>query len=223
MKVLDALFMFRGIGLCSNIYVFWTPGKKVVMIDTGNGASENSISEMFKKYSIPLRRIEYIFLTHSHEDHISGVKEVLLYSNPIIVAHENTFSHLERLIGKLDTSRLVRAVDGQVIKTEYGSFRIIYTPGHTLDSICILNEDLKALFTGDTVFTGGFYGRTDLPTGDLTQMRKSLSRLLSIKVKYMFPGHGPYLKGEDSIRKNISEALSAASMEESENEYPVII
>ncbi len=223
MKILDNLFMFRGVGLCSNIYVFWAPRKSVVMIDTGNGAPENSISKMFKKYSIPIKRVKYVFLTHSHEDHISGVKEILEYSNPMIIAHENTFRHLERLIEKLDPSRLMKVTDGQVVETEYGRFKIIYTPGHTLDSICILNEDLKALFTGDTVFTGGFYGRTDLPTGDLTQMKKSLNRLLSVKAKYMFPGHGPYLEGEDLIRENINEALSAASMEESEDEYPIII
>jgi rhodanese-related sulfurtransferase len=47
----------------------------------------------------------------------------------------------------------------------------IHTPGHTLDSMCLLLED--RLFTGDTLLIGGT-GRTDLPTGDPDALYDSL-------------------------------------------------
>ena len=46
-----------------------------------------------------------------------------------------------------------------------------------------------ALFTGDTLFAHG-YGRTDLPGGDFSALRRSLRRLLHLAGDFrVFPGH----------------------------------
>ena len=43
--------------------------------------------------------------------------------------------------------------------------RVLHTPGHTEGSVCLLDPDAGLLFSGDTLFAGG-WGRVDLPGGD---------------------------------------------------------
>lgn len=64
--------------------------------------------------------------------------------------------------------------------------KVIKTPGHTSDSLCFLYK--KILFSGDTLFHDGF-GRTDLPTGNEEEMKKSLKLLKTIKYNTLCPGH----------------------------------
>jgi glyoxylase-like metal-dependent hydrolase (beta-lactamase superfamily II) len=49
--------------------------------------------------------------------------------------------------------------------------QVLYTPGHTSDSMCLVAED--RVFTGDTLLIGAT-GRTDLPTGDPEALYDSL-------------------------------------------------
>ena len=65
---------------------------------------------------------------------------------------------------------------------------MIQTPGHTPGSVCLLVND--TMFSGDTLFAGSC-GRTDLPGGDWSAMKKSLARLSSLENNYwVLPGHG---------------------------------
>ena len=68
--------------------------------------------------------------------------------------------------------------------------KVIATPGHTEGSVCYYDEELKILFSGDTLFKGTC-GRVDLPTGNARSMRDSLHRLRDLipdDVKVL-PGH----------------------------------
>jgi glyoxylase-like metal-dependent hydrolase (beta-lactamase superfamily II) len=72
-----------------------------------------------------------------------------------------------------------------------GPFTVIHTPGHTPGSVCYYDEDAGVLFSGDTLFRGG-YGRTDLPGGNRATLEKSLALLLSMDGGIaVCPGHGP--------------------------------
>ena len=70
-------------------------------------------------------------------------------------------------------------------------FKVLQTPGHTIGSICFYFEEDKILVAGDTLFFTGF-GRTDLPTGSMAQLKKSLERLLLTLPEdvIVLPGHG---------------------------------
>ena len=64
------------------------------------------------------------------------------------------------------------------------------TPGHTPGSVCLLDEEHKAIFTGDTLFANS-YGRTDFPGGSDDEMRASLTRLLHMDRELtVYSGHG---------------------------------
>ena len=68
--------------------------------------------------------------------------------------------------------------------------RVLHTPGHTEGSVCLLDEDDGLLFSGDTLFAGG-WGRVDLPGGDEAAMVASLARLTGLEDHIgVFPGHG---------------------------------
>jgi glyoxylase-like metal-dependent hydrolase (beta-lactamase superfamily II) len=67
---------------------------------------------------------------------------------------------------------------------------VLHTPGHTEGSVCLLAEDERLLFTGDTLFAGS-WGRTDLPGGSADQMVDSLTRLSAMATDFkVLPGHG---------------------------------
>jgi len=70
------------------------------------------------------------------------------------------------------------------------NFQLIHTPGHTPGSICLYNEKESLLFSGDTLFNGG-YGRTDLPGGSTAQLIASLEKLNRLPSgTLVYPGHG---------------------------------
>eukprot|EP00766_Chilomastix_caulleryi_P006829 gnl/Chilomastix_caulleri/957.p1 GENE.gnl/Chilomastix_caulleri/957~~gnl/Chilomastix_caulleri/957.p1 ORF type:complete len:119 (+),score=27.40 gnl/Chilomastix_caulleri/957:321-677(+) len=73
----------------------------------------------------------------------------------------------------------VDIVDGQNIKFGEYKFKVIHTPGHSPGSCCFYEESQKVLISGDTLFNGGI-GRTDLPGGSSSEIRKSISKLQTI-------------------------------------------
>lgn len=81
--------------------------------------------------------------------------------------------------------------DGEEITIAGMTFRLIATPGHTKGSCCYYFEEDKLLISGDTLFQESV-GRTDLPTGSMSTLVRSVKeKLLSLPedVK-VYPGHG---------------------------------
>ena len=81
--------------------------------------------------------------------------------------------------------------DGQEEILAGFSVTVLHTPGHTSGSCCYWLKEEGVCMSGDTVFCGSC-GRTDLPTGSMSQMRDSLHRLFEIlpEETQIFPGHG---------------------------------
>ena len=193
---LKEIYLIQGIGLCSNTYII--NRGKLTLIDCGNGSSVNNIKPYLDKLSI--KNVEQVILTHNHPDHTGGLKEILRCFKPKIFIHKLDF----RLPFLSDKSLISFVEDNNIISIGEGELKVLHTPGHTAGSLCIYEEKDRILFSGDTVFPGGFFGRTDLPTGDSKSLINSLKRLTSLDAEFLLAGH------EEPVFKNAKKHIEAS-------------
>ena len=85
-----------------------------------------------------------ILITHHHDDHISGIKNILEYVDVPV------YSPSPSIIG---TTNVVS--DNLDLKLKFVTMKVISTPGHTLDHVIYYNKTNKSLFSGDTLFRLG--------------------------------------------------------------------
>ena len=123
-------------------------------------------------------KLKYIINTHNHSDHTAGNTELRSMFNAKIVAHR-----LSR------TNADVQVDDGDIIQIGSIPVKVIHTPGHTPDGICLLIDNQK-LLTGDTLFVGEC-GRTDMPEGNSKDMYDSLfNKIVALNDDVeVYPGH----------------------------------
>lgn len=141
-----------------------------------------------------------IILTHGHFDHIMAVNELRsLYNiNVYAGADEEALlmeDDLNRSGGMLHQPYVTKAdvllEDNREIEIAGIRIRTLFTPGHTAGSVCYYLFDENVLLSGDTLFFGNV-GRTDLPTGNHSQLVASIrDRLIGLPGDTkVLPGHG---------------------------------
>jgi hydroxyacylglutathione hydrolase len=130
------------------------------------------------------RRLLYVLNTHGHYDHIAANNELKArFDTCLAVGEHDAHTLLDpelNLSVMVDRPYISVAPDlllkeGDRIPFENKNLEIIYTPGHTVGSICIQIGDI--LFSGDTLFFHSI-GRTDLPTGSFSDLEKSIRNKL---------------------------------------------
>ena len=86
-----------------------------------------------------------------------------------------------------------RLNEGDIISVGEAKLRVIHTPGHTVGSMCLYCPEEKVLFSGDTLFANGSYGRSDLPTGSFDEIVETMgTKFVDIPDDVVvLPGHGP--------------------------------
>jgi hydroxyacylglutathione hydrolase len=139
--------------------------------------------------------IETIVLTHCHYDHIAHVHEIARMCDARICIHAFDAPGLNddaRNLSMHFGARMMPIVPAYTLGEgdRMGDCIVIHTPGHTPGSICLYDEANRILISGDTVFSGGGFGRTDLPGGSFAQLRESVERLSVLDVEELYPGHG---------------------------------
>lgn len=144
-------------------------------------------------------KIKLILLTHSHFDHIGGVKQLadktggkaeIALSEKEIPYLNNPLFNLSKYFNSVlpDTIKADIALhDGDRLTLGDSIIKVISTPGHTCGSVCFVCDD--KIFSGDTLFYMS-HGRTDFPTGNESEMLASLRRLADLPGNYtVYPGH----------------------------------
>jgi hydroxyacylglutathione hydrolase len=147
-------------------------------------------------------KLEYIINTHSHFDHVLGNAQVAAATGAKIIQHK--ISPLEKQI-PVD--------DGETIKLGKIQIRVLHTPGHSKDSICLVANG-ELVFTGDTLFVGNC-GRTDLPGSDPVEMYHSLlDKVAKLDESLIvYPGHdyGPTPTSTIDAQKKTNYVLQPRS------------
>ena len=202
-ETLKGVHLIIGEGLCSNIYVI---GKyRATMIDAGVGNRMNPVLPQLEQIGIKPENIESIIVTHAHHDHAMGVFLVLEKANPKVYVHEKDTRYIATRLG----DHLVKVKEGDVIETELWPLEVYWTPGHTEGSMSLYNRERKILFSGDTVFQDGYYGRYDGESGSFDEIVDSLRKLHGLDVEFLLSGHGPPVLKDGN--KHIDMALNQAT------------
>ena len=137
--------------------------------------------------------IEDIFITHHHKDHTSGVKGIL-NAFPEVNIHSPS--------AQIENTRFVLR-DGDEVNSCLNTFRIIKTPGHTLDHIIYYDQNNSVLFCGDTLFRLGC-GRVF--EGTLNEMFKSLKKINKLsKNTIIYCGHEYTISNLNFLEKTLSK------------------
>jgi len=213
------IFLLEGYGLSSNIFVL---GKDIItLVDTGVGNAPNRITPKLIGIGLKPENIQNVVLTHAHPDHVGGLLEIAKFG-PKIFIHPNELKLLENAFQRKIAAFLKQSnsaatkrsaftfvENDETITAEGCVLRVIHTPGHTSGSVCLYDEANWILFSGDTVFPEGSFGRTDLPTGDPKAMAASLKCLSKLKVESLLPGHEDPVVREAA--RHIRLAAEAAS------------
>ncbi len=166
----------------SNAYLILGDWNKLddinALIDTG---SDGFIQRHIRRINTGVGKVqvEKIVLTHTHFDHIGGVAELQkLYDCQVL-----SYSRYE------DSQRTM--VDGDILHLGDSYFEVIYSPGHSSDSVCLYNKSNGVLFSGDTQIrintTGGSY---------TPEFINTIRRLAQLSITVIYPGHG------DPLREN---------------------
>ena len=146
---------------------------------------------------------KYIINTHGHGDHTAGNDDIKEFFNAKIVAH------------KTARTKDISVTDGDTLKLGKTIIKVIHTPGHTPDGICLLTDG--KLLTGDTLFIGEC-GRTDMPGASPEAMYGSLLNKLSKlddKIE-VYPGHdyGPKPSSTIGEEKKTNYTLEKRTLKE---------
>ncbi len=121
-------------------------------------------------------KIVYIIGTHGHGDHTGGIAALKRETGAAVVMHTSS-------PGSADVS----VADGDTLKLGKLELKIIHTPGHTSDSMCILAGD--KLVTGDTLFVGKV-GGTQADQAAKIEHDSLFNKLMKLDDSIeVYPGH----------------------------------
>lgn len=192
-----------------NCYIYKDPlSENSILIDPGGKCDE--LIKFIKDNDL---KVNYIFLTHAHYDHIKSLEEIANILQVEVVLHQDEYPilideqlNLSKFLGKeciknYNSMKFLKVKDLDILYCGNQKIFVLHTPGHTKGSICLYIKD-KYLFTGDTLFCGSV-GRTDFPTGSIDDLENSLKRIFSLPHNIQFfPGHNNSCVLEDELEHN---------------------
>ncbi|WP_299145604.1 MBL fold metallo-hydrolase [uncultured Tateyamaria sp.] len=147
------------------------------------------------------RRITHIFVTHSHLDHAPLARPLSQATGAPVLAFGGATAGRSAVMSQLAQAGLndggegidtdfvpdQTVQDGQVIACDDWALRVIHTPGHLGNHICLAWGDI--CFTADHVM-GWASSLVSPPDGDLTDFMASCARLAQEQWRVFYPGHG---------------------------------
>ena len=189
--------------------------KMNILIDSGINQNYGVLKKYLKEIGIDISDLSLVINTHEHVDHF-GANRYLQNKVPI-----TTHRYAATKIVSADDEVLLCRAHGHNLKgyhvhlwlenmniIDLGNWflKIFHTPGHTSGSICIYEPRKKILISGDTVFANGTISEIS-SSGSYGEYINSLSRLNTMKIDLLLPGHGKIsMNVEEDIKKAMNNA-----------------
>ena len=154
-------------------YVLGELANNVYLVQKGNECLivDPACNFEFIKNIIGDLKLVGILVTHYHFDHIGALNELKKHYNVSIFDNTNDLNTLDNF-----------------------DFEIIHNPGHSSDSVSFYFKEEDCMFVGDFIFKRTI-GRTDLETGNMKEMLKSLETIKKYSDDILiYPGHGDITK-----------------------------
>ena len=164
------------------------------VIDTG---SDDFILKEIESTNTGLGKVavDKVILTHNHFDHMGGAQHL-----------KKKFQC--KVYAKIFTDDIVDEIlnDGEEIRIADRLFTIIYTPGHSTDSICLYCKEDQVLFSGDTQLQI----RDSTATYD-EGFVEAIKKLSLLPIKVIYPGHGDPIiaNAEKMIQDSLAVVLKS--------------
>jgi glyoxylase-like metal-dependent hydrolase (beta-lactamase superfamily II) len=144
-------------------------------------------------------KVRHILVTHTHEDHSPGAAPLKSATGAPLLGQTTTHRHWQDPTFAPD--RVLRHAD-RVTAAAGATLRVIHTPGHASNHLCLLLEEEGILFTGDHIMEGTT-PVIDPPDGDMIAYLRSLDSLLREPLDYLAPGHGTLMPDPQSIIRTL--------------------
>lgn len=172
---LELRFYTLNPGACKTYVIGSGDSQEILLIDP--------VIEHLNDYLVFLKtngfKLTQIIDTHTHADHISGAAALKDITECEYLMHENAPSQCVT----------IRIKEGDMLKSGSISVKVMYSPGHTDDSISLILSD--RILTGDALFLDeSGAGRDDLPGGDPIAHWETLQRFQSLNDSLVvYPAH----------------------------------
>lgn len=194
---------------------------KFGLVDSGNRNTEMKVIKAITSRGLNIEDLQFIFLTHTHFDHIGNAAILKKMSGAPIIVHQSEADFLRKgfhpipsgtsplykfivRMGRKYTSKqftAFEAVEPDILFNDYmdlSSFsfdaRIINTPGHTIGSSSLIFG--KRVLVGDTLFNM-FGVKYPLFANDEPLLKQSWIQVLELDVDYYYPAHGKRISKEE--------------------------
>ena len=178
----------------TNSYIVGTAESGYIVIDPG----PNDEAHIRRLYAATGGRIEAIVCTHSHPDHSPGARPLqalCAHSPPVLglpsAATARADSHFVPDRSLLNQELLTLAQPAQT-----HSLKVIFTPGHAANHLCLVLVEDGLLFSGDHILNGSTT-IINPPDGEMSAYIDSLDRLSSAcdahEIDFILPAHGHVL------------------------------
>jgi glyoxylase-like metal-dependent hydrolase (beta-lactamase superfamily II) len=168
----------------TNTWLVAEPGARAAIVVDPGPDDEPHLRRVSALADTANQRIALIVLTHRHPDHADGAARLAALTGAPVRAVDPAF--------RLGSEGLA---PGDVLAVGGCEMRVVATPGHSSDSVCLLIPADKAVLTGDTVLGRGTTVIGE--DGSLADYLDSLRRLRAIadetELEKLLPGHGPVL------------------------------
>jgi glyoxylase-like metal-dependent hydrolase (beta-lactamase superfamily II) len=171
-----------------------TETKQAAVIDPAFGSTPK-ILQSAQQHGL---KIDQIFLTHSHWDHIAEVHLLKEKTGAKVFVHPEDAGNLSSPGSDgLSLQVSIQGVEpdgfleeGRPMNVGQLLIEVIHTPGHSPGGVCLYLPEEHVLFSGDTLFRGSI-GHIHFSTGEPDRMWDSLKKLAALPLNTrVIAGHG---------------------------------